>query len=488
VGGRGPQSGVASLVAAKAIDFVFYAILARQLGVELFGRYTFAFSITLLFGVVADLGLTTVIARRASGALGRARAFLSHGLKLKLGLGLITFAVSTGVVFASGAPWEVILLVALFSVSMLIHSIALLFGSLLHSAWRRGPAGLSLLVQSVSALVIGCVLIFSGHGLVGGACAYLVAAVAHLAATMFWSRDLWTQAPGDAEAPPVSALLLESAPFAVSGVFIAVYFRIDSIVLQLFRGDEAVGLYGGVCRMLEAIVLIMAAYRLALFPVMARAADGPSEALRVLSRKSLRLQLMFAVGVATFITLQAEQIVTVVLGPAYRAAGPALAILIWALPGAFMADTLVHLLVAQRRRSLTGRTLAITAAFNLTANLVLVPRFSLYGAAAITVLSELLSFRLMFFAFSRAVSGINLFAVARAPLVAGGIAAGALMLLAPLSPGGPAGLMMMALFALTAYVLALVALGAFAREDAELVREILPTALRPRPNPDRRGT
>jgi O-antigen/teichoic acid export membrane protein len=242
-------------------------------------------------------------------------------------------------------------------------------------------------------------------------------------------------------------LLREAAPLALSGAFIAVYFRMDSVLLNACQGATAVGLYGSVYRFFEAFVLLSAAYRSVLFPVMARVADGPAGSLGPLCRKSLRLHLMFTVGIAVFFTFQAKQIVTLVLGPQYVAAAPALAVLMWALPGAFMADTLLHLLAAQRLQGLSARAVAITAVFNVGLNLAVIPFFSLYGAATVTVLSELLSFGLMYFYFSRTVPRISLLGVARAPVIAGVISGAALVVLAPLDPGGLQGLVVMGTFA-----------------------------------------
>jgi O-antigen/teichoic acid export membrane protein len=489
---RGTSRLVAGLLSAKALDFVFYLLLARHLGVERFGRYTFALSFTLLFSIVADFGLATVFTREASRNPAGVRALLGQVMRVKLGLGAVTLVASTGILFASRALPVTVLLVAFLTTAMLLNSAALLLENLLKSASRSGAAGMSVLAQSVTALSVCVALVFSGYGVMGGACAYLAASVVHLTSALIWSRDLWRRPAAGSAAPAAppwrdwKGLLRESAPLALSGVFIAVYFRIDSVLLRVFKGESATGLYGGVYRFFEAFVLLSAAYRSVLFPVMARAADDPSQSLGVLCRKSLRLHLMFTVGVAVFVMLQARAIVGVVLGPAYLAAAPALAILVWALPGAFMADTLLHLLAAQRRQSLTARAMAVTAAFNLGANLLIIPRYSLYGAAATTVASELLSFLLMFLVFNRSVPRISLFEVARAPLIAGAIAGCVLLLLSPLSPGGPPGLMLMASFALTAYVLALVALGALGRQDFELVREILPAALRPPAGADRR--
>ena len=89
--------------------------------------------------------------------------------------------------------------------------------------------------------------------------------------------------------------------------------------------------------------------------------------------------------------------------------------------------------------------MGVTATFNVIANLILIPQFSYFGAAATTALSEALCFALLFVGFSRSVPRINFFGVARAPLIAGGIAATAMVLLSPLNPGGAPGLALMGL-------------------------------------------
>ena len=152
----------------------------------------------------------------------------------------------------------------------------------------------------------------------------------------------------------------------------------------MLRGPVPVGLYGGVYRFFEAFVLLSAAYRSVLFPVMARAADGPAEALGVLCRKSLRLHLIFTVGVAVFFTFQAKQIVTLVLGPGLRRRGPGARDPHVGLARRVHGRHLLHLLAAQRRQALSARAVAITAAVQRRAqpdpDSALVP----HGAAAVT--------------------------------------------------------------------------------------------------------
>jgi O-antigen/teichoic acid export membrane protein len=477
-GARGALDGLIAL-AVPALDFVFYVIIARRLGATEFGRFFHATCFAILFTVVADFGIKASLVREGIDAPDRAPALLRRILPIKLGLALATLAVTIAIGLAAGMARDTLVIVSLASVAVIIGSAATLFETLLRSAGRVKRARLSLVVKNLGAIVIGTALVFPATGARAAAIAWCAASILHLAAATFWSRDLWSR-PQRAEQAvahkhEVLARLRDAAPLALSGAFILLYFRADSVLLTIVSGPRATGLFGACIQFFAALVLISAAYRSVLLPALPRADDRPSAALAVLCRKSLRLQLMVTVGVAVFVGFQAKQVLTVVLGEEYAAAAPALSILMWALPGAFLADTLLHLLAVQRRQSVGARVMALTVLFNVMANLVVIPRFSFVGAAVVTVLSQLLSFTLMYLAFDRAAPRVNLFTVARAPLLAGAFASAAMVLLSRLSPGGPMGLVLMATFTITAYLLALVALGAIGRHDADLLTEILPS-------------
>jgi O-antigen/teichoic acid export membrane protein len=194
----------------------------------------------------------------------------------------------------------------------------------------------------------------------------------------------------------------------------------------------------------------------------------------VLCRKSMRMHLLFTIGVAVFFTCEAPAIVRVVLGPAYSEAARGLAILMWALPGSYMADTLLFLLTAQRRQGLATWAVGITAAVNIGLNFVLVQRFSFVGASVATVASEWLSFALLFAMFRRATVVPNVSGVVWRPVVAGVLLGAGLAMTAPWRTHGLVGLAAAALTTAVVYPALLIACGAIGREDFELVRAILP--------------
>jgi O-antigen/teichoic acid export membrane protein len=319
----------------------------------------------------------------------------------------------------------------------------------------------------------------------GAAIAYAVSGLVHVVAVVWPARDLWrarvddrpatalTEAPvedaGSAACAPWCGqlgLLRECAPLALSCIFIALYFRIDAVMLHALQDDRAVGLYGGIYRVFEVFAMLAVAFRSVLFPVMARAADGPRDALAVLCRKSLRLHLLFTVLVAVFFTVESRTIITIVLGSQYAPAAMGLSVLIWALPGSFMADTLFHLLIAQRRQALGTWAVGAAAVFNVALNFVLIPRFSFVGAAAATAASELVCFGLLFAIFRRGMPDVSLLRTAWPPIVAG---------VASHLPPNLAGLAVAGVATLAVYTAALALLGGIGRADLAAVRGLLPS-------------
>jgi O-antigen/teichoic acid export membrane protein len=343
---RGFARLIGGLGAARVMDFGFYLILARALGVERFGVYTFSVSFVMLAHVLTDMGLSIVLARDVAKSPARIRALLSEAVRLKAALALVTMIAVGAAAGIAGLPRDVLAAVALLTIAMVSNSLAQTFEAILKSAGRAGSAGLSAFAQSTAGLLTGAALIVLGAGVFAGVLAYLVAAVVHVSVAAARSRDLW-RGQGAAEAPRQRGRMLrEALPLALSGVFIAIYFRIDAVMLQALQGERAVGLYGGVYRLFEALAILSAAARSVLFPLMARAADGPADALRLLCRRSLRLQLMGTIGIAVFLSMQAEPIVLALLGDGFAPAAPALALLACAVPFAFMADLLLAFLIA----------------------------------------------------------------------------------------------------------------------------------------------
>ncbi|HSL33753.1 MAG TPA: polysaccharide biosynthesis C-terminal domain-containing protein, partial [Candidatus Limnocylindrales bacterium] len=186
---------------------------------------------------------------------------------------------------------------------------------------------------------------------------------------------------------PSGALLGEELRFggrAVVGTLAErLQFRADAFIVNALAGVRATGVYSVTSGLAETLWYIPNALGVVMF---SRAVDPNADAGRtaaVLTRTTLAVSLVLAIPAA----LLGPRFVRFVYGPSFADAGVALRLII---PG-----VVAYSVVAILSRYLTGRgrpgtgtlVLLLGLATNVAANLVLVPRFGINGAAAASSLS-----------------------------------------------------------------------------------------------------
>ena len=200
----------------------------------------------------------------------------------------------------------------------------------------------------------------------------------------------------------------------INSLLQGLFFKIDALLLPGMAGDVAAGTYAAAYKVSEGAGIFQSSFTLALFPRLSRDADL-SHAYRLALRALLQLGFPLAVGVA----LLSEPIVALVGGRQYLPdSATALAILICYLPLSYINGLTQYVLIATGKQRLLTGAFAVALAFNLAANLLLIPRFGFVGAAWVTVASEivlLVPFRLAAASVTR---GVSLLSESWAPVLA----------------------------------------------------------------------
>jgi O-antigen/teichoic acid export membrane protein len=151
-----------------------------------------------------------------------------------------------------------------------------------------------------------------------------------------------------------------------------------------------------------------------------------------------------------------------------------LLILAWFLPFSFLNGLVQYVLIAINQQGAITRAFLIGAGFNLVANLLLVPRFGLYAASLITIMSELVLFAVFLPRLRREGLLPPLLQLAWRPLLAAlFMALVMLLLMARASDLGWGAPLLAALVAPLAYAGALTLLGAIGQPEVALVRRVI---------------
>ena len=187
----------------------------------------------------------------------------------------------------------------------------------------------------------------------------------------------------DAARPPIDGWLLTAS------VADQVSLTADSFLLGSLVSVSAAGVYGAVYRLPNAattvvglVVGVMTA-RLASI-LRAEPERGPAEL-----RRSLRVSLIGAAGLVLLAPV-ARWLVVPLLGDPYRSGQTAAALLFLALAAVCAGAPLHSSALAERDDRAYVVGLCGAAVVNVVANLVLIPRYELTGAASATLTSSLL--------------------------------------------------------------------------------------------------
>src|SRR4030065_1671339 len=80
--------GTIAILISKLSQLVLFVLIARWLGAEGVGQYTYALSVVLLIGVLSDLGISQYVVSQVAATGERSDWYLTHTFSLRLGLSL----------------------------------------------------------------------------------------------------------------------------------------------------------------------------------------------------------------------------------------------------------------------------------------------------------------------------------------------------------------------------------------------------------------
>lgn len=187
------------------------------------------------------------------------------------------------------------------------------------------------------------------------------------------------------------SILRQTWPIALSIAFNLVYFKADTIVLSVTRSQAEVGIYGATYRVLEiAIVFPIMFINLVLPFLTASWAGGDRARFKNILQKSFDFLVIVAVPMVAATLFLGTRIMTLVAGQQFYESGPVLKFLIIATGIIFIGNLFGHVIVAIDKQKQMLKYYILTAVVGLIGYLILVPKYSYFGAAGMTIVAEVI--------------------------------------------------------------------------------------------------
>lgn len=368
--------------------------VARYLGPEQFGLFSYAQSFVGLFSAIATLGLDGIVVRELVKDETRKNELIGAAFWLKLiGAFAVLVILALAVNFTSNDQYTNILVFIIASATIFqsFNVIDIYFQSKVMSKYVVYANIISLLVSSMLKIV----LILNDAPLIAFAWTVLFDSFVLACGFIYFflkTNNKYTNTPITIsnltfKKSTAVALLKDSWPLILSGIVISIYMKIDQVMIKEMLDSEAVGQYSAAVRLSEAWYFIPTVIASSLFPAIINAKKVSEELYYARLQKLYNLMVWIGIAIALPMTFLSDWVVNLLYGQQYNEAGSVLMIHIWsgififlgvASAKWFINENLQHLALI---RTLTGATL------NVILNYYLIPIYGVVGSAWATLIS-----------------------------------------------------------------------------------------------------
>jgi len=371
---------------AQLLALVFTIYLARVVPRNEYGALMFAFSFVVVFNVLSEYGLWTLLVRNMAREPAQAADYFWNSVVLKLALSVVAAIIG------------IIVLVAAYPVELRVVT-CLAGGWLLFNAWYFSAAAVFRAFQEHhfdgSLSFIGK-LLYVGLGL----------ALIHFTRDVRWIAAVFTLAMavqcGLAFAVVRARhrdftftfslgrqwfLLRHAWLFFAINLFTTVHLRFAHLVIGKECAPSAVGFYN-VAFMLVMVPIVLAnAFVQSMYPVLAESHERGDAEFWPKARSGFRWLGALAFPVIVYMTIEGRRVLGALFPPEFSAALLPMLILLWGLGLDFFNPFSGHILYVLNRQKVVIGITATSVVVNIIANLVLVPWWGITGASVAMVLS-----------------------------------------------------------------------------------------------------
>ncbi|MES2062973.1 MAG: flippase [Bacteroidota bacterium] len=181
-------------------------------------------------------------------------------------------------------------------------------------------------------------------------------------------------------------LVSYSWPLIISGIMVALYMKIDQIMIQNLSGTKESGAYATVASLSEAWNFVPAIIVSTLFPAILNARRDDAVRYKKRIQHLYDLMVYLSVPAALVITFTSP-IIYGLFKPEYASAAPVLSVHIWSGLFVFLGAANGQWLITENFTRLTFTRTAFGALVNILLNLVLIPKMGMMGAAIATLIA-----------------------------------------------------------------------------------------------------
>jgi len=368
------------------LGFLLIIYIARILGATEFGKFTFALSFVSMFVVLSDFGLSDIATREFSRDKKSEKEYSGIlSLKILLSIGtLILMLIGSFFVTPDPIIRKVIWILAIF---VLISNFFFIIYAFLRARQRMEYETGAKILQALIMVGIGFFILFRFPSVENLSYGYLFATLVALILILLffhfriyplslsWNKAIWQK------------FFKFSWPLGSTAIFGAIFLTMDSVMMGYLGQITEAGWYNAVRRIVGFTIIPATLILMSFYPVLSKFFKESKEKLQKVWNYYMESMIILAIPIVIGGLALAPKIIDFIFDPSFGPSILAFQILIFMAGINFLCNPYILMLIVSDQQKKYLWINLIATVTNITLNLILIPRYSLYGAAISVVIT-----------------------------------------------------------------------------------------------------
>ncbi len=378
---------MSSKVLRPLFSFFLIMNISRQMGIAAQGQYATIFSIGIVFEFISTFAIKSLLVKEVAKQNNAGQKIFLHGLALVFPIAFLCIIVMDSLIFFWGGYQAIITYsVLIFSLSLPGTAFNDCAEGVLIGYEKTRFIGIIGIIENISRVAVCIIFIRLGYDVMT---LFIIYAVMKYGISLFYAANLlkiWRKWKFSFDKNYYVFLMMKSRAFALSAVFVTVYWRADTIMLSKLKGDVAVGIYDGAYRFFSVVNIAIANVVISLLPVISEKFHVDVKSFILMSKKMIKYFLCVAIPGTAAIIISAKFLINI-LNPELVESVKVLNVLALTIISYGVTEILAHVFIASDNKPIDTAINGIGMVANITLNFILIPALSYYGAALATFFS-----------------------------------------------------------------------------------------------------
>ena len=385
-----------STVINKLLALVLLIYAARILGATGYGKFTFALAFVSLLMIFSDFGLSPIVTREFAREKEKKEELYSIlSLKILLAFGTFILIFLASFFITSAKDTQMIILILAFF--LLANSFIGICHSFFHARQKMEYEALFETLQVLMIFGLGFLVLFKFPSVENLGYAYLFSSLVALISVLFffhfkifplkikWDFLVWRK------------FLKMSWPLALIGLFGVIYSYTDSVMLGYWNLLAETGWYNAAYKIVMAGLIPMGLIAASFYPALSKFSKESKEKFQKAWNYELEIMILLALPLVVGGMLLAPKIIYSFYSLEFTPSILAFQILILTAGIIFLYRPFYDAMIVLNQQAKTFWITIAGAVANVILNLILIPKYSLYGAAVATVITNFLILLIIIF-------------------------------------------------------------------------------------------